>query len=210
MAKKRYTDLDLEKIASKVKRANERLRRLEREGLENISNAYNFINKESHDKASYLSTTGTGKVKFRTDIRKLAKSDIQTLNKLQAEVDKFLSYKTSTVGGVKDKYKSAKDFIDKESGDEGDWEDVANLFTSTMYTELIKEYGYSDTMDLLAEITEAYNIDLQTAIAEVYKMKGSSLSSIRRSLKERYGNQFKDKSEDEIASAIRGESEKVQ
>lgn len=87
------------KLSSAVKRANQRLRELEKHGkIKKESNAYESIRKKAKDGALYLGKTGKGQVKFRTDITRMSEDERKQLEK---EVNKFLSAKTSTVSGVK-------------------------------------------------------------------------------------------------------------
>ena len=83
-------------IADKTRRANRRLRELEKSGFDNSSNAYRYVRTLAYDDRGITSFTSTGKIKFRTDTKKMTEEE---LKEQLAYLDNFLTAKTSTVGG---------------------------------------------------------------------------------------------------------------
>ena len=93
------------KLTQDVKRANQRLRELEKQGMEN-SPAYQAVERLvlSGDPATTTGThrTKTGEaetvIKFNTDIRHMSYSERRHL---ETEVERFLNAETSTTKGYK-------------------------------------------------------------------------------------------------------------
>lgn len=86
------------------KRANTRLRALEKNGLAETSPAYGEIEKFMFDKMEFIGKTYKGEVKFRTDT---TDRSLQQLRKELKQIRKFLTAKTSTKIGIESVYKSA-------------------------------------------------------------------------------------------------------
>lgn len=124
MAKKKikrsFSQRDVE-LAGKVKRANQRLRELEKQKLTN-SPAYKAAERLALRKPWMMSTTkkttksgrnapkNTGALKFTTNIRSLSAAQRRAL---EEQVDMFLNAKTSTTKGSKAAAKSAKEAYKK-------------------------------------------------------------------------------------------------
>lgn len=105
-----FSQQDVE-LASKVKRANQRLRELEKQGLEN-SPAYKAAERIAL-KGNYLTgTTKAGQIKFNTNIRNL--SELKRRD-LEREVDRFLAAETSTTKGAKAVARRARDWYRKSA-----------------------------------------------------------------------------------------------
>lgn len=84
-------------LKTEIKRANQRLRQLEKSG-KTSSQAYKSIANKFGMSKSYLTTTKKGEMKFRTDVSKMTKSELKNLSK---QTKSFLEMKTSTVKGLK-------------------------------------------------------------------------------------------------------------
>ena len=98
--------LRLEQIASEAKRANQRLRELEKQGMAAESPDYQqirglFFSMDIVDGTDILSTTKSGEIKFRTDVRRIAKESPEKLKLLETRLEEFLGGRESTVKGVK-------------------------------------------------------------------------------------------------------------
>lgn len=102
----KLSKLEREQIASNAKRANQRLREMERAGLETLSPAYQevkglFYLQDIIDETDIFSLTKNGQIKFRTDISRVARESPEKLRLLQQRLESFLNARTSTVKGIK-------------------------------------------------------------------------------------------------------------
>lgn len=93
-------------IALDAKRANQRLRELEKQGLTELSPAYQEVKGQFYlqdllEGTDIYSRTANGQIKFRTDIATVAKEDPEKLLLLQTRLESFLKAGTSTTAGVK-------------------------------------------------------------------------------------------------------------
>lgn len=122
-----------QKLKSDIKRANQRLREIEKQGKEQFSSAYKEVRGQyfSQDIIEgtdiYRLTTGTmtptnktgkgsnaGKIMFRTDIARIKREDPEKLKLLEERVHGFLESQTSTGKGIearKRKVKAIKDVL---------------------------------------------------------------------------------------------------
>ncbi len=148
------TNLQKAKIGSLAKRMNQRLRELEKQGLAQASNWYKYIERDAYDNKSYLTRTKDGKIKFRTDITKMKP---QTLRSLIRKLEESEKAKTSTVKGIKRAYKkgfekfkeTAKE--DEEAAENINYEDFTEFWRDHRFKEAIRNFGYSETMNLIGE-----------------------------------------------------------
>lgn len=85
------------RLSSETKRANQRLRELEKQGLTNAS-AYRYIQNKFKDGSQLFALDSKGRVKFRTDVSHIPQ---QQLANFQNVIQHFLDKKTSTVRGIK-------------------------------------------------------------------------------------------------------------
>ena len=86
-----------QRLRNDIKRANQRLRQLEKSGYTN-SPAYRHILNRAFYNDSNISFTKHGEIKFNTNLRNLSPAQIDELNSV---VRVFLSKQTSKVAGVK-------------------------------------------------------------------------------------------------------------
>ena len=82
MARK-HTLTEVAQLQSMVKRANQRLRQLEKSGISKSSVAYQKIQGQAYGNDLFFSTTNKGQFKFNTNINKLSVKDF---NKLKSKV----------------------------------------------------------------------------------------------------------------------------
>lgn len=80
-----------------VKKANNRLDKLERNGYSGSSSAYRYIEKEHYKGDKALKETKTGKMRFKTDLRKLTYNQLAHLYNMASG---FNEAKTSTKTGI--------------------------------------------------------------------------------------------------------------
>ena len=64
------------KVANEAKRANTRLRAIEKANLTNTS-AYENVRRMGFDDSKYISYTKNGEIKFRTDVSKMSESELK-------------------------------------------------------------------------------------------------------------------------------------
>lgn len=86
-----------QRLRNDIKRANQRLRQIEKSGYMN-SPAYRYILNKAFYKDPNISFTKHGEIKFNTNLRNLSPEQTDELTKL---VKGFLSKQTSTVSGTK-------------------------------------------------------------------------------------------------------------
>lgn len=139
-----------------AKRANQRLREIENQGLRTASGAYQYIKKKEFDKASWLAKVSKGphegEVKFNTNFRSM--SDEQIIESIN-HIETFLNAQTSTTKGVKqritnltDKFNQKLEEFDTEKTYTED--EFTELMTTTNIQELFNDFDASDIMRLLA------------------------------------------------------------
>ena len=130
------------------KAANERLRALERSGLQNSSASYRFIKRQSRDADSALGYTKKGQMKFNVATRAV---EVNELRHRAAMIEKFMNAKSSTVTGTKDIYKQSYDTFKKNHPDA---KITFNEFSEGMSNGLIAHFGEIYGSDMLVELHE--------------------------------------------------------
>lgn len=136
-----------QKLKSDIKRANQRLREIEKQGKEQFSSAYKEVRGQyfSQDIIEgtdiYRLTTGTktptnkkgkgsnvGKIMFRTDIARIKREDPEKLKLLEERVHGFLESQTSTGKGIearKRKVKAIQKVLSEKYGNQEQFTDAA-------------------------------------------------------------------------------------
>ena len=170
-------------ITDKTRRANQRLRNLEKSGLSNSSNAYRYIERLAYDDddKDIISFTSTGKIKFRTDTKNMSEKE---LKQQISYLDNFLSAKTSTVGGVERKYKKAyKTFSENENNmklsfdefiDEYDYEELVKyqkIYGSSAMQELVSEYSIETSRKISEKVLEKIDKKGEVSLEDIEKIK---------------------------------------
>lgn len=130
------------------KAANERLRALERSGLQNSSASYRFIKAQSRDADSAMGYTKKGQMKFNVATRAV---DVNELRHRAAMIEKFMNAKSSTVTGTKAIYKQAYDTFEKNHPDA---KITFKEFAEGMSYGLIKHFGEIYGSEMLVELHE--------------------------------------------------------
>ena len=155
-------------IRSYAKTANQRLRELEKRGLAKSSNAWRQAKEFAEADRSFMDVTGTGEIKFRTNLRKMTRTELQQeLNELYTFIFRA---KTSTVKGTREHYRKIKSYWSSDRAREDKRKEVREFFAGMSMEEfsefwdyksmalMIKRYG-SDTVIQLIE-TSRDNPDL--------------------------------------------------
>ena len=169
---KRSYSYQYTKVASEVKRANTRLRAIEKANLTKTS-AYENVRRMGFDDSKHIAYTKNGEIKFRTDVSKMTESE---LKEHQRVIEDFLQSKTSKVGEIKKRRQQAYDKWKKEKERQGQnidtdvdefsefWElsNIKKLKDSLGSDEvelLVSEYGEKNVMETLEEL-EKMGIDI--------------------------------------------------
>ena len=155
-------------ISQAGKQANQRLRQLEMSGVTAGSDKYQYVKRAAFkDSAGLYGKTSKGQIKFNLNTRGL---NIQQMRKRAANIQKFIepnvnkktgkTSDTSTVAGVREKYKRAEETIKKTIGaDNISIDDIAGLSEMALWDRLCEIYGPSETMQLYAHFKERKNGD---------------------------------------------------
>ena len=112
---KRSYSYQYTKVASDAKRANTRLRAIEKANLTNTS-AYENVRRMGFDDSKHIAYTKKGEIKFRTDVSKMSESE---LKEHQRVIEDFLQSKSSKVGEIKKRRQQAYDKWKKEKERQG-------------------------------------------------------------------------------------------
>ena len=115
-----YTDYLEElrnEVETKAKRANQRLRQLEKSGIDESSRAYQVTARKAYDGLPGYVTTRAGNIAFD---RRIKNKTIEDLEKELKELDKFLdpgTIHTSTVRGYKENLQKSFEGYKRSTGD---------------------------------------------------------------------------------------------
>lgn len=149
------------KIEKNYKKANDRLKALEKAGLTKASNAYRYIERESYDNAEYLTKSG----RFKKPNKKMSRNELLSE---YVNLNRFLNEsKTSTVKGTKDRYKKAYNTYAKKIKQAGGkpmtFEEYGDFWRSTKFNKLLEQFGGSDLINFLSERELSLN-DLENIV----------------------------------------------
>lgn len=132
---------EISQLASKLaKTANQRLRSLEKAGLQNASNAYRYIEKLHFDKDNATATDSKGRMKFNTNYRGLTYQQIQHNI---GEITRFLEAQTSTVSGVNTKYRKGFETYRERYGADISYAEFTDLMRNDTMKRLKGQFSSS-------------------------------------------------------------------
>ena len=139
---------ELTRLASEIKKANTRIARLESSGID-FSPAYTNIKGASlFNTNNIFTTSSSGHIKFRTDLTKLTKKQLQSI---KAEVTNFNSLQSSQLKNVKRAITKANETFRKNHPDENiTFNDLRRAYANAKAEEIKKLYG-SDTVVNIAK-----------------------------------------------------------
>lgn len=160
------------KVANEAKRANTRLRAIEKAKLTKTS-AYENVRRLGFDGSKNIAYTKKGEIKFRTDVSKMSESE---LKEHQRVIEDFLQSKSSKVGEIKKRRQQAYDKWKKEKERQGQTVDIdidefsefwelSNIkklkdnLGSDEVELLVSQYGGKNVMETLKEF-EKMGIDI--------------------------------------------------
>ena len=180
---KRSYSYQYTKVANEAKRANTRLRAIEKANLTNTS-AYENVRRMGFDDSKNIAYTKNGEIKFRTDVSKMSESE---LKEHQRVIEDFLQSKASKVGEIKKRRQQAYDKWKKEKERQGQnidmdidefsefWE-LSNIkklkdnLGSDEVELLVTEYGEKSVMETLEEL-EKMGIDIYSLSPQSIRTK---------------------------------------
>ena len=175
---KRSYSYQYTKVANEAKRANTRLRVIEKANLTKTS-AYENIRRMGFDGSNSIAYTKKGEIKFRTDVSKMSESE---LKEHQRVIEDFLQSKSSKVGEIKKRRQKAYDKWKKEKERQGQnidmdvnefsefWElsiikKLKNAYGSEEVEAMVLTYGESTVIETIQEMEKEglnpYNMTIQ-------------------------------------------------
>lgn len=175
---KRSYSYQYTKVASEAKRANTRLRAIEKANLTKTS-AYENVRRMGFDDSKYIAYTKKGEIKFRTDVSKMSESELKEHQRI---IEDFLESKSSKAGEIKKRRQRAYDKWKKEKERQGQNIDMdVNEFSEFWELSIIKKlkdaygseevelmvlsYGESTVIEIIKEMEKEglnpYNMSIQ-------------------------------------------------
>ena len=176
---KRSYSYNYTKVASEAKRANTRLRAIEKANLTNTS-AYENVRRMGFDDSKHIAYTKNGEIKFRTDVSKMTESE---LKEHQRVIEDFLQSKSSKVGEIKKRRQQAYEKWKKEKERQGQNIDMdVNEFSEFWELSIIKKlkdaYGSEEVEYMVITYGES------TVIETITEMEKEGLNPYNMSLDE--------------------------
>ena len=176
---KRSYNYNYTKVASEAKRANTRLRAIEKANLTNTS-AYENVRRMGFDDSKHIAYTKNGEIKFRTDVSKMTESE---LKEHQRVIEDFLQSKSSKAGEIKKRRQQAYDKWKKEKERQGQNIDMdVNEFSEFWELSIIKKlkdaYGSEEVEYMVLTYGES------TVIETITEMEKEGLNPYNMSLDE--------------------------
>ena len=176
---KRSYSYQYTKVASEAKRANTRLRAIEKANLTKTS-AYENIRRMGFDDSKHIAYTKKGEIKFRTDVSKMSESE---LKEHQRVIEDFLESKSSKAGEIKKRRQQAYDKWKKEKERQGQNIDMdVNEFSEFWELSIIKKlkdaYGSEEVELMVLTYGES------TVIETIKEMEKEGLNPYNMSIQE--------------------------
>lgn len=169
------------KVANEAKRANTRLRAIEKANLTRTS-AYENVRRMGFDDSNHIAYTKNGEIKFRTDVSKMSESE---LKEHQRVIEDFLQSKSSKVGEIKKRRQKAYDKWKKEKERQGQnidmdvnefsefWElsiikKLKDAYGSVEVEVMVLSYGESTVVETIQEMEKEGLNPYNTTIQELH------------------------------------------
>lgn len=159
-------------LGTASKRANQRLRQLEKDSLATSSTAYDTIKKYEVDHSTSMAKTRHGETKFKTSFRGRT---IQDLRRQAKDVLGFLNTKTSTSKGVRAKFQKQLDSYNERMKKfwEQDGKDPSKFKPASM-----EVYSYIWKSELAKKIHSMFESDVALEIYQLGYDSGLSTAQI--------------------------------
>ena len=169
------------KVANEAKRANTRLRAIEKANLTKTS-AYENVRRMGFDGSNSIAYTKKGEIKFRTDVSKMSESELKEHQRI---IEDFLQSKSSKVGEIKKRRQKAYDKWKKEKERQGQNIDMdVNEFSEFWELSIIKKlkdaYGSEEVEYMVLTYGE------NTVIETIQEMEKEGLNPYNNSIEEIY------------------------
>lgn len=149
------------KVANEAKRANTRLRALEKAGYTDLA-SYANVKRLSFDNSNSISYTKNGEIKFRTDVSRMNESELKEHQRI---IEEFLNSKSSKVSEINSRRKKAWENWKKEQERQGkevkmDVKEFSEFWTKSIIMKLKEAYGSDEVQSLVDEYGEASVIEV--------------------------------------------------
>ena len=176
---KRSYNYNYTKVANEAKRANTRLRAIEKANLTNTS-AYENVRRMGFDDSKHIAYTKNGEIKFRTDVSKMSESELKEHKRV---IEDFLQSKSSKVGEIKKRRQQAYDKWKKEKERQGQNIDMdVNEFSEFWELSIIKKlkdaYGSEEVEYMIITYGES------TVIETIQEMEKEGLNPYNMTIQE--------------------------
>ena len=149
-------------IQAQGKTANQRLRELEKQGLETSSAAYRYANRLSADSDSAMTTTKAGELKFNVNTRGKSQSE---LRHMAATIRGFMQAKTSTTTGVKRATdKAYKTFTANPANKGVSYKDFAESLSISIFENFKQLYGSDQLVELFQKTKGMSQRDIEKTL----------------------------------------------
>lgn len=176
---KRSYSYQYTKVANEAKRANTRLRAIEKANLTKTS-AYENVRRMGFDDSKNISYTKKGEIKFRTDVSKMTETE---LKEHQRVIEDFLQSKSSKVGEIKKRRQQAYDKWKKEKERQGqnidmDVDEFSEFWELSIIKKLKDAYGSEEVELMVLSYGES------TVIETIKEMEKEGLNPYNMSIQE--------------------------
>ena len=176
---KRSYSYQYTKVANEAKRANTRLRAIEKANLTKTS-AYENVRRMGFDDSKHIAYTKNGEIKFRTDVSKMSESE---LKEHQRVIEDFLQSKSSKVGEIKKRRQQAYDKWKKEKERQGqnidmDVDEFSEFWELSIIKKLKEAYGSEEVEYMVITYGEG------TVIETIKEMEKEGLNPYNMSIEE--------------------------
>ena len=176
---KRSYSYQYTKVASEAKRANTRLRAIEKANLTKTS-AYENVRRMGFDDSKNISYTKKGEIKFRTDVSKMSESE---LKEHQRVIEDFLQSKSSKAGEIKKRRQQAYNKWKKEKERQGqnidmDVDEFSEFWELSIIKKLKDAYGSEEVELMVLSYGES------TVIETIKEMEKEGLNPYNMSIQE--------------------------
>ena len=176
---KRSYSYQYTKVANEAKRANTRLRAIEKANLTRTS-VYENVRRMGFDGSKHIAYTKNGEIKFRTDVSKMSESE---LKEHQRVIEDFLQSKSSKAGEIKKRRQQAYDKWKKEKERQGqnidmNVDEFSEFWELSIIKKLKEAYGSEEVEYMVITYGES------TVIETIEEMEKEGLNPYNMSLDE--------------------------
>lgn len=147
------------------KAANQRLREMEKQGLQNSSAAYRYIKKQAASEDRAYGKTGAGQIKFDLTSKGRSFSD---LRHTVAEIEDFMKARSSTTGGVHAIYSQMEKTFEKNHGEltKDDYRSFTQALSNTVFRNFEKIFGSEIAIEIANRAKGLNDEELEAALNE--------------------------------------------